>query len=71
MELIIWIGAALSLCGVALLLWCMIDAARAKRAKLPDDLMRRRLQRIVMINLVAMGVSGLGLMMVIAGIFLS
>jgi len=70
MDVLIWIGAAVSLIGVGLLVWCMVDAVRARRAKLPDGEMRTRLQRVVLVNLVAMGISGLGLMMVIAGIFL-
>jgi hypothetical protein len=71
MAVLIWIGAALSLCGVAGLLWCIRLALKARRAGLSDDDMRARLQHIVTLNMIALGVSALGLMMVVAGILLS
>ena len=71
MTVLIWIGAALSLCGVAGLLWCIMLALKARRAGLSDDDMRARLQRIVTLNMAALGISALGLMMVVAGILLS
>jgi hypothetical protein len=71
MAVLIWIGAALSLCGVAGLLWCITLALKARRAGLSDDDMRARLQHIVTLNMIALGVSALGLMMVVAGILLS
>ena len=43
---------------------------RARRAGLDEGAMRARLQQIVTYNLGALGVSVLGLMMVILGIFL-
>jgi hypothetical protein len=71
MSVLIWVGAALSLCGVAGLLWCIMLALKARRAGLSDDDMRARLQHIVTLNMIALGVSALGLMMVVAGILLS
>jgi hypothetical protein len=70
MTAMIWAGAALSLCGVAGLLWCILLALRARRAGLTDDAMRARLQRIVTLNMAALGVSALGLMLVVMGIVL-
>lgn len=69
MEWMIWIGAVLTLIGVAGLVWCIVLAMRAKRAKLPDDQMRAVLQRVVILNMVALAVSGLGLMAVVFGVF--
>jgi hypothetical protein len=70
MDWLIWIGTALSLGGVIGLLRCIQLAMRARRAGLEQEAMRLRLQQIVAFNLAALGVSVLGLMMVILGIFL-
>lgn len=67
----IWIGAALTLVGLAMLVWCIVAVMRAKRAGLDEDALKARLQKVVALNLGALGVSGLGLMMVIVGIFLA
>ena len=71
MAWMIWVGTAASLCGVGGLLWCIFLALKARRAGLTDDVMRARLQHIVTLNMAALGVSALGLMMVVAGILLS
>ena len=71
MSWMIWVGAAASLCGVGGLLWCIFLALKARGAGLTDDAMRARLQHIVTLNMIALGVSALGLMMVVAGILLS
>lgn len=71
MQALIWIGAAVTLVGVGCLAWCGVAAAKAKSEGLDEAALRARLQKVVMVNLIGMGVSGLGLMMVIAGLFLS
>jgi hypothetical protein len=71
MEMIVWIGAALTLAGVGMLVWCIVSVAKARRAGLPEDALKARLQRIVALNLAALGVSGLGLATVILGIVLA
>lgn len=70
MQGLIWIGAAVSLAGVAGLVWCILTVARARREGLPEAEMRARLQGIVAWNLAALAVSALGLMLVIVGIAL-
>lgn len=70
MQGLIWIGAAVSLAGVAGLVWCILTVARARREGLPEAEMRARLQGIVAWNLAALAVSALGLMLVIVGIVL-
>lgn len=70
MDWLIWTGAAVSLAGVGALIWCVVRVLRARRAGLDDDAMRARLQRVVILNAVALMVSALGLMMVIIGIVL-
>lgn len=71
MDWLIWIGAALTLLGVAGLIWCIVLAMRAKRAGLPDAEMRAALQRVVVLNMAALAVSGLGLMCVVFGVFVA
>jgi hypothetical protein len=71
MEMIVWIGAALTLAGLGMLVWCIVSVARARRAGLPDEALKARLQKIVALNLAALGVSGLGLATVILGIVLA
>jgi hypothetical protein len=70
MQGLIWGGAALTLVGLAGLVYCIVRAARAKRAGLDDAAMRAELQRVVTINLAAVGLSALGLAAVVAGILL-
>lgn len=70
MDILIWSGAGVSLVGVLGLMWCILQAMQAKRANLPDDQMRARLQRIVFWNMGALFVSAIGLMMVVTGIML-
>ncbi|MFN3642484.1 MAG: hypothetical protein ACK4TB_06105 [Gemmobacter sp.] len=66
----IWAGVGATLAGVAGIGWCVIDVARARRAGLGDAALRARLQRAVAVNMAALGVSALGLALVVAGILL-
>ncbi len=70
MQAVIWSGAALTLIGVAGLGYCVVKALRARRAGLDDAAMRAALQGIVTLNMAALGVSALGLMLVVLGIAL-
>ncbi len=71
MDMLIWGGAALSLLGLAGLVWSIVTVARAKRAKLDDAAMRAVLQKALPRNLAALGLSVLGLMAVVIGVALS
>ncbi len=71
MDWLIWIGAAITLLGVFGLVWCILLAMRAKKAGLPDVEMRAALQRVVVLNLAALAVSGIGLMCVVFGVMLA
>ncbi|MDZ4087321.1 MAG: hypothetical protein U1E69_11025 [Tabrizicola sp.] len=70
MQPVIWAGAALTVAGLAGLIYCILRATKAKRLGLDDAAMRAELQRVVMINLAAVGVSALGLGVVVTGIVL-
>lgn len=69
-EILVWGGAALTLAGLAALVWCIVTVARAKRAGLDDDALRDRMRGVIAVNMGALAASGLGLMLVIASIFL-
>lgn len=71
MEYLIWIGAVVTLLGVAGLVWCVSIAVRAKRQVLDETAMKSKLQRVVAINMAALFLSAAGLMMVVVGIVLS
>ncbi|MGY6694989.1 MAG: hypothetical protein ACXIUW_03035 [Roseinatronobacter sp.] len=71
MDSLIWIGAAISLAGVAGLGWCIWHVLKLRRLALDDSEMRKRMQKAVVINFAALAVSTLGLMLVVLGIFLA
>ncbi|WGH77923.1 hypothetical protein [Jannaschia ovalis] len=70
MAALVWIGAALTVAGLAALLACIVVAARARREGLEGAAMEARLRKLVAWNLGALALSGIGLMMVVAGLFL-
>lgn len=70
MEWLIWIGAVLSIAGLAGLVWCIFKVAGAKRAGLSDEELRNAVKGVVPINLGALFLSVFGLMMVIMGVFM-
>ncbi|MBK1635690.1 hypothetical protein [Rhodovulum adriaticum] len=70
MEMLIWAGAAISLLGLVWLVRCILQILAARRANLAEDALRARLQSAVTQNMAALGLSALGLMMVVIGIML-
>ena len=71
MEALIWIGAGLTLVGLAGLVWCIVVVLRARKAGLSDEELKSRLQSVVALNMGALAVSGIGLMCVVVGILLA
>ncbi|MFK7754574.1 MAG: hypothetical protein AB8B51_18750 [Sedimentitalea sp.] len=69
-DVMIWVGAAISLVGLAGLLWCIFRVWNAKRAKLADEEMRATLQSVVPVNMGALFLSVIGLMLVVIGVIL-
>ena len=67
---LIWGGTTLTVLGLAALVWCIVNAARAKARNLDDDAMRAVMRRVVVVNMAALGVSVFGLMFVVLGIML-
>lgn len=70
MQALIWIGAGLTLVGLAGLGYCIRRALKARQSGMDDEAMRAELQRVVTLNMAALGVSALGLAAVVAGILL-
>ena len=68
MAALIWGGALVALLGVAGLGWCVRLSMQAKRAT--PEAARALMQRVVTLNLAAMGVAILGLICVVAGLVL-
>ncbi|EAQ23007.1 MULTISPECIES: hypothetical protein [unclassified Roseovarius] len=70
MEIMIWVGAALSLAGLATLIWCILKVWKARKAGLSDADLRAAVQKVVPLNTGALFLSVIGLMMVVVGILL-
>jgi len=70
MENLIWIGAIVSLVGVAGLVWCVLIALRAKRDGLEGAEFQAVMQKVTAINMGALCISAIGLIMVVVGILL-
>jgi len=70
MQSLVYIGALLTLGGIALLLWCIAQVIKARKAQLSDEELRTRIQKVLPLNLAALGLSALGLGCVIAGVLL-
>ncbi len=70
MEALIWIGAGVTLLGVAGLGWTIVRLLRLRRAGLADEVLRERLARVLPVNLGALFLSVIGLMLVVLGIML-
>lgn len=71
MEILVWVGAVVTLIGFGGILWSILAVVRAKRAGLDDAGLRARLNRILPLNLGALFVSVIGLMLVVTGILLA
>jgi hypothetical protein len=70
MDMLIWIGATVSLIGLAGLVWCIVRVWKARRAGLEDAELRAEVQKVVPLNTGALLLSMLGLMMVVLGVML-
>lgn len=71
MAFLVPVGAAITVLGLLGLVYCIVQVARAKRANLSEEDLKARLQKAVALNLGALGVSALGLMCVVLGVFLT
>ncbi|MEO3415817.1 hypothetical protein AAFO92_14275 [Roseovarius sp. CAU 1744] len=70
MEVLVWIGAFVSLLGLAGLIWCIVTVWKARKSGLDDEALRATLQRVVPMNTGALFLSMTGLIMVVVGILM-
>lgn len=70
MQTLIWIGAAITMLGIAGIFYVMLQALKAKQAGLEDAALRARLESLTPWNMGALFTASIGLMLVIAGIIL-
>ena len=70
MDILIWIGAVVSLVGVGMLIRVILATVRARREAEDDAALKAELQRLAAINFGALAISAIGLMMVVIGIAL-
>ena len=68
MEVLIWVGALVSLAGVGLLIYCIMATLRARKNAADEETLKPELQRLAAINMGALAISAIGLMMVVMGI---
>lgn len=71
MEILVWLGAAVTVVGMIGIIYSVVLVTRARRSNLEDDALRARLNRILPINLGALFLSVIGLMMVVVGVLLA
>ena len=71
MEWLVYLGALLSIVGLAGLVLSIVRVMRARRANLPDEELRAAIQKAMPLNLGALFLSVIGLMLVIVGVFLA
>lgn len=69
-EILVWIGAAISITGLIGLVWCILRVLRARKQNLDDEALRAVVQSVLPYNLGALLFSMLGLMLVVVGVLL-
>ena len=71
MEMLVWLGAAVTVIGMIGIIYSVVLVTRARRADLGDDALRARLNKVLPVNLAALFLSVIGLMMVVVGVLLA
>lgn len=71
MDMLIWIGAGISVLGLFGIVYSMVLVAKARKNATDDDDMRARMSRVLPLNLGALFLSVIGLMMVVIGVLLT
>lgn len=71
MELLIIIGAVISVVGLVGLVLSAVRVMRAKRAGQEDDALRETVRRAMILNFGALMLSAFGLILVVVGVILA
>ncbi len=64
------LGGVLIAAGLAGLAYCIREGIRMKRAPLPEDQIRARIQTLIAVNLASVATAALGLAALLAGFLL-
>ncbi|MEO8241971.1 MAG: hypothetical protein ABI832_06625 [bacterium] len=67
----IWIGTAVTVAGVLMLLYCVVLANRIRRSGLAEAATRAALQKVLYWNMGGLFVAVVGLMAVVVGVILA
>jgi len=70
MGYLIPLGGLVTLLGLAGILWCVVQAWRARKEGLSGEAMTERLKKLALVNMLALLLSAVGLMLVVTGILL-
>lgn len=70
MTILIWIGSAVSLIGVAAVICCILTVRNAQKSDLSDAEIRVVLAQVLPKNMAALCLSMIGLITVVGGILL-
>ncbi|MEM6624178.1 MAG: hypothetical protein AAF674_18300 [Pseudomonadota bacterium] len=71
MIALVWIGGAMSVLGLAGVLWCIRKAAWLRGAQLEPDQIQAELHRLVFVHMAAIGGAFLGMGLLTAGLLLT
>lgn len=71
MSAFLWVGAALTVVGLAGLVWCISKAAALKKSDISDEEAVARLRVLVAANVASVGTAFMGLALVVVGAILS
>lgn len=71
MELLIGLGAVISVIGIAGIILSIVQVRRAKKTAENDEELRAKIQAAMPLNLGSFFLSVLGLMCVVVGVFLA
>ena len=69
-QILVILGLVLVAASMVGLTYCIREGYRIKRSKLPADVVRARLGRLVAVNLASVATAGLGLAMLVIGLAL-
>lgn len=70
MGWLVALGAVVTLAGLGGIVWVIIQAMKVRREGLKDEALRTRLGKLIPVNLASFFLSFLGLLLVLAGVFL-
>ena len=70
MDFLVPIGTIITLMGLAILIWCILRVAKARKTIKNDVEMREKLQKMAALNMTALFLSFIGLIIVVFGVIL-